>query len=128
MPVTAHPCEAPTGMNQLSNHLAWMAAFSSLADFVRPLGRFFANHLVQLVAVCALVDFVKLLVELLGRTEDRRFSSDPSQVTAVIASRDGEVMLPGTIDDLLPQIPPERIIVVDDGSKDGTAEVARAKG
>src|SRR5207244_1204006 len=31
------------------------------------------NHLVFVVVFCALVDFVKLLIELLGRAEDRRF-------------------------------------------------------
>ncbi|HXS83309.1 MAG TPA: glycosyltransferase [Methylomirabilota bacterium] len=86
------------------------------------------NHLVWVVAFCALVDFVKLLVELLGRAEDRRFQSDPSQVTAVIASRNGADLLAGTIDELAKLIPPERILVVDDGSTDGTAEIARAKG
>src|SRR5262245_6373547 len=91
-------------MNQLPNHLVWVAAF------------------------CALVDFVKLLVELLGRAEDRRFRSDPTQVTAVIASRNGAALLGGTIDELVRQIPPERILVVDDGSTDDTAEVARARG
>jgi len=86
------------------------------------------NHLVLVVAFCALVDFVKLLVELLGRSEDRRFRSDPSLVTAVIASRNGAALLGGTIDELTHQIPPERIIVVDDGSVDDTADVARARG
>jgi len=86
------------------------------------------NHLVWVVAFCALVDFVKLLVELLGRAEDRRFRSDPSQVTAVIASRNGANLLAGTIDELASQIPPERIHVVDDGSTDDTAEIARARG
>ena len=86
------------------------------------------SHLVWVVVVCALVDFVKLLVELLGRAEDRRFRSDPSQVTAIIASRDGEHLLAGTIDELARQIPPERIIVVDDGSTDATSDVAQAAG
>jgi len=86
------------------------------------------GHLVWLVLFCALVDFVKLLVELLGRADDRRFRSDPSQVTAVIASRDGADVLPGTIAELARQVPPERIIVVDDGSADDTTEVARAAG
>jgi cellulose synthase/poly-beta-1,6-N-acetylglucosamine synthase-like glycosyltransferase len=86
------------------------------------------NHLVWLVAFCALVDFLKLLMELLGRAEDRRFRSDPSQVTAVIASRNGADLLSGTIDDITQQIPPERIIVVDDGSTDETAAIACAKG
>src|SRR5262245_14731432 len=86
------------------------------------------NHLVLVVAFCALVDFVKLLVELLGRAEDRRFRSDPSQVTAVIASRNGAELLPSTIAELAPLVPPERVIVVDDGRPDGTAPAARALG
>ncbi|HEY6196610.1 MAG TPA: glycosyltransferase [Candidatus Eisenbacteria bacterium] len=85
-------------------------------------------HLIFVVAFCALVDFVKLLVELLGRAEDRRFRSDPSQVTAVIACRNGANLLAGTIADLAGQIPPARIIVVDDGSTDGTGEIARSLG
>ena len=89
-----------------------------------PLG----SHLLFVVAFCALVDFAKLLVELLGRAEDRRFRSDPSHVTAVIACRNGAEVLPGTITDLLPQIPAERILVVDDGSTDDTSGVARALG
>lgn len=84
--------------------------------------------LVWVVAFCTAVDFVKLLVELLGRAEDRRFRSDPALVTAVIASKNGAELLPATIAELGSQIPPERIIVVDDGSSDGTAEVARALG
>ncbi len=77
---------------------------------------------------CTLVDFVKLLVELLGRNEARRFASDPSCVTAVIASRNGARELPTTVSDLSRLIPPERILVVDDGSSDGTAEVATGLG
>lgn len=86
------------------------------------------GHLLFVVAFCALIDFVKLLVELLGRAEDRRFRSDTSQVTAVIACKDGADVLPGTIEELLSQIPAERIIVVDDGSSDDTSGVARARG
>jgi cellulose synthase/poly-beta-1,6-N-acetylglucosamine synthase-like glycosyltransferase len=87
-----------------------------------------SNGLVFAVLFCALVDFVKVIVELLGRTEPRRFVSDPSLVTAVIASRNGAHVLPGTVGELLRVLAPERIIVVDDGSTDSTAQVAAGLG
>lgn len=86
------------------------------------------HGIVFAVLFCALVDFVKLVIELLGRSEDRHFSTDPSLVTAVIASRDGGRHLPGTVAELRRHLPPERILVVDDGSSDGTAEVATGLG
>jgi cellulose synthase/poly-beta-1,6-N-acetylglucosamine synthase-like glycosyltransferase len=86
------------------------------------------HSIVFVVLVCVLVDFVKLLIELLGRNEERSFTSDPSLVTAVIACRNGAEQLPETIADLAKQIPPERILVVDDGSTDTTSKVARALG
>lgn len=87
-----------------------------------------SGSIVFAVLFCALVDFVKLVVELLGRNEERRFGTDASQVTAVIASKNGAQVLPGTLRDLLVLLPPDQIVVVDDGSTDGTAEVARALG
>lgn len=80
------------------------------------------------VLFCALVDFVKMLVELLGRNEDRPFAMDPSQVTAVIPSRNGERVLPFTVRELARVLPPARMIVVDDGSSDQTSRVARELG
>ena len=104
-------------MNLLQLQLPWLPP---------PMGSMPA--LLWVIVFCTAVDFVKLLVELLGRAEDRRFTSDPSEVTAVIASRNGAVTLRATIEELLAQVPPERIIVVDDGSADDTAEVAGALG
>lgn len=87
-----------------------------------------SGHLLFAVLFCALVDFVKLLIELLGRTEGRAFRQDPSLVSAVIACRNGARVLPGTIADLQRLVPTDRIHVVDDGSTDGTGEVARELG
>ena len=83
---------------------------------------------VFVVLFCALVDFVKLLVELLGRNEERRFTSDPASVTAVIPSRNGAERLPMTVGELRHFLPAERILVVDDASTDRTREVAESLG
>jgi len=84
--------------------------------------------IVFLVVFCALVDFVKMLVELLGRNEERRFTSDPSIVTAVIPSRNGAARLPMTVGELRKVLPADRILVVDDASTDRTSAVAEALG
>jgi cellulose synthase/poly-beta-1,6-N-acetylglucosamine synthase-like glycosyltransferase len=86
------------------------------------------HGIVFAVLICVLVDFVKLVIELLGRSEERSFGSDPTLVTAVIASRDGAAHLPGTIAELKRLLPAERILVIDDGSADGTARVASEAG
>ncbi|MFN8586335.1 MAG: glycosyltransferase [Candidatus Eisenbacteria bacterium] len=87
-----------------------------------------SDPIVFAVLFCALVDFVKLVIELLGREEPREFTSDPTTVTAVIACRNGADVLPATLAGLMRHLPPGRIVVVDDGSTDATAEVARALG
>lgn len=87
-----------------------------------------ADRIVFAVLFCALVDFVKLVVELLGRAEPRTFHSDPSQVTAVIACRNGASVLPGTIDELRRTQAVGHVFVVDDASTDGTDAIARSLG
>lgn len=105
----------------------WNLWLSAPAEGAAPLAGW-TNSLTFVVLFCALVDFLKLLVELLGRNEERRFTSDPTLVTAVIASRNGASQLPGTIGELRKFLPPERILVVDDGSTDDTGKVAAALG
>ena len=87
-----------------------------------------ADRLVFTVLFCALVDFVKLLIELLGRAEDREFESDPSLVTVVSACRNGAGVLASTIEDIRRIAPGAQVMVVDDGSTDGTANLARELG
>lgn len=87
-----------------------------------------ADRLVFLVLFCALVDFVKSIIELLGRAEPRTFTSDPAQVTVVIACRNGAAVLPATIAEIQRTQAGATIMVIDDGSTDDTAEIARDLG
>ncbi len=87
-----------------------------------------SHSLVFVVLFCVIVDFVKLLVELLGRNEERRFRSDPSMLTAIIPSRNGSRVLGGTVAELRRHVAPERILVVDDASSDDTAAIATGLG
>src|SRR5689334_11406731 len=77
---------------------------------------------------CALVDFLKILIEIVNRVEPRTWTSDPSAVSAVIPSKNGALVLPQTIASLSRLVPPERIFVIDDGSTDGTFDVAQKLG
>jgi cellulose synthase/poly-beta-1,6-N-acetylglucosamine synthase-like glycosyltransferase len=87
-----------------------------------------ADRLVFLVLFCALVDFTKLLIELLGRAHPREFGSEPALVTAVIASRNGAGVLAGTIGELRRSHRDAHVLVIDDGSTDGTGAIARELG
>jgi cellulose synthase/poly-beta-1,6-N-acetylglucosamine synthase-like glycosyltransferase len=102
----------------------WMST-SADAGTLLPRG---SGGIVFVVIFCGLVDFIKLLVELLGRDDERHFTCDPSLVTAVIPTRNGADRLPMTVSELRRMVPPERILVVDDASSDGTSEVAGAMG
>lgn len=110
--------------------IPWATVFPELTAALEALPQVDAgaDAVVFMALFCALVDFVKILIELMGRDGDRRFHSDLSLVTAVIASRNGERVLPGTLAELSQSLAPARILVVDDGSTDRTAEVAAQLG
>jgi glycosyltransferase involved in cell wall biosynthesis len=105
----------------------WTLWLAAAGDTWWPSGGW-AHGLVFAVLFCALVDFVKLIVELMGRNDERRFTSDPDRVTAVIASRNGAADLPVTIAELRRVLPDARILVVDDGSTDATRRIAEGLG
>jgi cellulose synthase/poly-beta-1,6-N-acetylglucosamine synthase-like glycosyltransferase len=106
---------------------AWRAWLVSVTDAgLGPGG--WSHDVLFVVMFCALVDFAKLVIELLGRSAERGFETDPAQVTAIVPCRNGGPDLPATIEELRQFLPPERIIVVDDASQDSSAEVARSLG
>jgi cellulose synthase/poly-beta-1,6-N-acetylglucosamine synthase-like glycosyltransferase len=106
---------------------AWKGWLAPASDGALGLSGF-SHDIVFVVLFCALVDFLKLVIELLGRSEEREFTCDPALVSVIIPSRNGARVLPGTLEDVLRLVPRERILVVDDASDDGTADVARAYG
>ncbi|MDH3428180.1 MAG: glycosyltransferase family 2 protein, partial [Gemmatimonadota bacterium] len=81
------------------------------------------------LAIFILVDVAKVYIEIWNRPARRSFSTDLSSVTALIATRDGRKVIGETIHSLLALgLPCERILVVDDGSTDGTVELLRSLG
>lgn len=116
---------------------AWVGAFASVRTMSPvllvpvaggdPVGAW-GPSIVFMVLFFVLVDFLKIIIELIGRSDERRFASDLSFVTAVIPSRNGAERLPETLRQLLEVLPGERIVVVDDASGDETSAVAERMG
>jgi cellulose synthase/poly-beta-1,6-N-acetylglucosamine synthase-like glycosyltransferase len=106
---------------------SWQGWLSPVSDGAFGLGGF-SHDIVFVLLCCALVDGLKVVIELLGRSEEREFTCDPALVSVIIPSRNGASVLPRTIEDLLRVLPASRILVVDDASDDGTSDVARAYG
>jgi len=104
--------------------VVYVAAFASgLAPMATAGGRALALLLVPLW----LVDGVKGLVESLHPATYRTGDEDLRKVTTVVASRNGEEALEGTLADLQRRAM-ANVIVVSNGSTDGTAAVARRLG
>lgn len=75
-----------------------------------------------------LIDGVKVYIEIIHRASPRRYESDLSQVTALIPCYNTGKTIEYTIEGLRQLLPNDRIIIVDDGSTDNTAEIARRMG
>ncbi|NIM04904.1 MAG: glycosyltransferase [Armatimonadetes bacterium] len=80
-----------------------------------------------ILIIFLLIDAVKIYVEIWQRPAIRDFTSDLSNVTALIPTRNGAKVIGPTIRDLLGiGLPKDQILVIDDGSTDNTAEVAKS--
>ena len=77
-----------------------------------------------IIALFLIVDALKVMVEIWNRPVRRSFTSDLSKVTALVPTHNGEGVLRETLQDLLKAgLPPDRILVIDDGSTDGTPQI-----
>lgn len=76
-----------------------------------------------------LTDGIFILIHIYRRSGGhRKLSFNPSKLTVVIASYNGEDVIEDTIQNAKAHVPAKQIIVVSDASTDRTAEVARATG
>ena len=76
-----------------------------------------------IIALFLIVDALKVMVEIWNRPVRRSFTSDLSKVTALVPTHNGQGVLRETLQDLLKAgLPPDRILVIDDGSTDGTPQ------
>ena len=82
-----------------------------------------------ILALFIIIDAAKVYIEIWNRPRLRTSTSDLSTVTALIASRDGESVIGQTIQDLIDLgLPTDRLLVIDDGSTDGTAKLLGSVG
>ncbi len=77
-----------------------------------------------IIILFLLVDAIKVFIEIWNRPIQRAFSSDLSEVTALIPTHNGRDVIRETVGDLIRAgLPRDQILVIDDGSKDETAKV-----
>jgi glycosyltransferase involved in cell wall biosynthesis len=76
-----------------------------------------------------LIDAIKVFVEIGNRPVLRPFTTDLGKVTALIPTHNGRGVIRETIQDLLAiGLPRDQVLVIDDGSTDGTAEILKETG
>jgi len=74
-----------------------------------------------IIVIFIFVDALKVYLEIWNRPVRRDFSTDLSQVTALIPTYNGQTVIRETVDDLIRAgFARDRILVVDDGSTDDT--------
>ncbi|MEE8537652.1 MAG: glycosyltransferase family 2 protein, partial [Acidobacteriota bacterium] len=77
-----------------------------------------------IIILFLLVDAIKVLIEIWNLPVQRAFSSDLSQVTALIPTHNGRDVIRETVGDLIRTgLPRDQILIIDDGSTDETAKV-----
>lgn len=82
-----------------------------------------------LFVLFVVVDAAKVYVEIWNRPRRRHYTSDLSQVTALIATFNGEAVIRETILNLFKLgLENDQILVIDDGSTDRTPEIVEALG
>jgi cellulose synthase/poly-beta-1,6-N-acetylglucosamine synthase-like glycosyltransferase len=82
------------------------------------------SHWFWIVAMFLGVDALKVLVEIWNRPVRRSFTSDLANLTALIPSHNGALVIRETINDLLKAgLAHDRILVIDDGSTDDTPRI-----
>jgi len=92
----------------------------SLTD---PLSTYF-----YIILLLVLIDAIKIFIEIWNRPARRSFETDLSKVTVLIPTHNGRKVIRETLGDLIGKIPRERILVIDDGSTDGTSEILEELG
>ncbi len=84
--------------------------------------------LLILLIFLLLVDGFKVIFEIIHRAKPRPFTSNPEEVTALIACHNSADIIQYTLEELQRTFSNDRIIVIDDGSTDNTAEIANKFG
>ncbi|MDH3974768.1 MAG: glycosyltransferase [Deltaproteobacteria bacterium] len=85
-------------------------------------------HFFWLFVVFILIDGLKVFIEIVHRATPREYKSDISRVTALVPCYNTGKAVEYTIEGLLNILPKDQILIIDDGSSDDTAEIARQKG